>query len=464
LRSLEVEPLVIAPRAPSIDPAKLNLARRLTVVPVPLLREAAKAEVWEWKAPSGVRVFFLEHPLFAEAKDHQDDPARAYVLCAGALGLVKSLGWCPDVVHSLGWPAALAPRLLQRAKDPFFAQTKTVMSLHDLRDQGVYSKHWVERLDLGWDGFHMGGFEFYDQLNFLKAGAAFADRLIAVSPRYAQDMQHPESGAGLEGLLRFRSSVLSGLLPGIDVESYDPRTDPDLAQNFTAQDFFGRRRCKATLQRLCKLPIRENRPLVALIGSAEPTGGLDRVLTNLEAIVATGCQVAVLLRGPGRALDEAFVSAALAHPDQIGVITEAGDSHERRALAGADLVILPHRFAAGETLPMKALRYGAVPVVSDVGGLSDVVNEGPQGCGFVFSHEEGALLAALQRGLTAYHDTRGFRQVQLRGMNRDHSWAHAALAYRDGYFSLVGRPIPEPESDEAAPLVESSRRTTPEPA
>lgn len=458
LRGLEVEPLVVAPRAPGVDPLRLAMAKRLTVLSLPRCQEAPTAELWEWKAPSGVRVFFLEHPLFAHGRDPQDGPMRSYLLSAGALALAKSLGFAPDIVHCLGWPAALAPRLLQRAKDPFFAHTKTVLSLHDMRDQGVFPKRWVETLDLGWDGFHLGGFEFYDQISFLKAGVAFADQLVALTPRYADEVQTPEGGAGLDGLVRYRAGTLCGLPFGLDYESFDPRTDHELAQPFSAQDFFGRRRCKAALQRLCKLPIRENRPLLALLGDASPASGLDRVLPRLDAIVSTGCQLAVVLRGPDRSLDEAFLRAAREHPDQIGVLHDPNPGHERRALAGADLVLLPQRFAAGDPAALKALRYGAVPIASEVAGLADLVEESPSGTGFRFSsREDGSILPALARALSAYGDNRSFRQLQLRGMLRDDSWHAAARSYRDLFFSLAGRPLPKPPVEENAPLVESVR-------
>jgi starch synthase len=463
LKHLAVEVLVVAPRYGHLDYGA-GLAKRLSRPEVRFSAGVETAEVWEGRTPTGVRVLLLDHPGFFGRESlygDSDDPARFTFLTLAALDLVKKMGWRPDVVHFHDWQTALGPYLMKRAKDPFFADTKSLLTVHNLGYQGLFPKSWVEWLGIGWEGFHIGGFEFYDQLSFLKGGIAYADWITTVSPRYAQEIQTPAGGFQLDGLLRSRADHLSGILNGLDYEEWDPRTDQALAQNFGPTDFHGRRRCKADLQRRYRLPIREGRPVIGLVSRLTHQKGLDLVVNSCERILSLGFQVTVLSSGDEGGLKGRLEQLAVQYPDLVGVKTEFDDATARRIFGGADFLLVPSRYEPCGLTQLEALRYGAVPVVHAVGGLVDTVEEadqtGAQGTGFLFSpHEEEPMLSALRRALSAYADNRAFRLLQQRGMTRDFSWKASARLYRDLYFRLAGRPIPaDPEPNKGEVKVET---------
>jgi starch synthase len=208
---------------------------------------------------SKLQVYFLDHERFfgrdgiygtKSEPDFADNPQRFAFLSRGAFQLCRALGWIPDVVHAHDWPAALAPvylRHLERLSE--FAKTASVLTIHNLGYQGVYGKDAFSFFRLPWSLFHGAGFEYYDRVNLLKAGLYSADCLTAVSPTYAREIQTPEYGFGLDGLLRFRSSDLVGILNGADLEAWDPETDPLLPATYSAKDLRGKAACKAALQR-----------------------------------------------------------------------------------------------------------------------------------------------------------------------------------------------------------------------
>jgi starch synthase len=456
LKPLGIEPIVVTPKPRQIDPGASHLAKRLTKVEVKFGQGHESAEVWEGRLSGGARLFFIDHPgLFhrdALYGDYDDDPARFAFLSLAALDLVKKLGLRPDIIHLNDWPTALCAAFLKLKRDAFFDRTKSVLTIHDIRYQGVFPKQWVEWLGLGWEGFHIGGYEFYDQLNFLKGGVAYADALAAVSPRYAAEIKTPERGFKLDGILRHRAQDLFGVLSGLDYEVWDPKGDHYLAQNFGPGDFHGRRRCKAELQRLFRLPIRENRPVLGVVAKPDPASGIELVAAAFPRLLSMGFQIVLLLEGGGPR--EFFEKMLLEHPDLVGLKIGPDEITERKLFGGADFILVPSLYCPAGDTQLKALRYGAVPICAATGGLIDTVEESDaargQGTGFLFEPgSEPALGAALERATAAYADNRTFRTIQQRGMTKDYSWHRTARAYRDLYYRLLGRPLPaEPEPNQ----------------
>lgn len=464
LRLSEIDLTLVLPRYQEISPAELNLAKRLSRAEVRHGDKSDSAEVWEGRLPNNTRVFFLEHPsLFAAHSSTEaipNDPARFAFFSLAALDLAQKLSLRPDIIHCHSWQTALTPHYLKQRK--LFPEAKSVLTIHDVQQQGVFPKQWVEWLGLGWENFHLGGFEFYDQLSFLKAGIVSADLLTAPSPSYARAIQSPGGAFGLEGLLQHRGDSVVGICDGIDFERWDPISDPIIAQRYSSQDFNGRRRCKAELQRLFRLPIRENRPVLGLIAKATPSSGLDGVVQLMERILSTGVQMTCALTGEDSSLRDAIIRFAYERPDAVGISLDTNEQLTRKLFAGADFFLVPDLYSPCGSDQMKAMRYGAVPIAHAAGGIPDTIDDGATGFLYKTPIEEG-LPTALERALRAYNDSRHFRQLQLRAMSRDFSWTTTALRYRDLYYKLVGRQTPAEEEAAASPgggLVEKIAKKT----
>jgi starch synthase len=453
LRASDVEPTLVVPRWKEITPSDLNIAKRLLQVEVRFPTKNITAEVWEGRLAGGVRVFFLEHPeLFAPFHSQEkspDDPGKWAFLTRGALDLAQKLALQPEIVHSHGWQSALAPYFLQKQK----AQSaKSLVTMYDIREHGSYPKNWVDLLGLGWDGFHLGGFEFFDKLSFLKAGIAYADYLTTTSPSYTKEIQVAGGAGGLEGLLSYRGDRLRGINHGIDYDHWNPQSDISIAQTFSTQDFNGRRRCKAELQRIFRLPVREGRPVLAFIAKTSKGSGLESMLSSLEQIVSMGFEVVCSLDGDDATQRDALIQLAHQRPDAVGVSLDNNERLQRKMIAGADFFAFPDAPAPSAAPLMRAMHYGAVPIARSSGNVLDLVEDAsaPTGNGFLFGAEEGAFFAAVQRAQRAYSESRNFRAIQQRGMSRDVSLSTTSAQYRELYYAMLNREIPSTKEEELA--------------
>lgn len=447
LNTLDIEPTLVIPRWREINPSELNFAKRLLQLEVTFPAKTHTAEVWEGKLPGGVRVFFVEHPeIFGKSSPHEltpEDPGKWAFLLQAAFDLSKKLSLQPDIVHCHGWQTALAPYLLRKVTNA----PKTLCTIYDARQQGAYSKQWVDWLGIGWDGFHLGGFEFYDQLCFLKAGVAYADYLSTPSPTYTQEIQATNGAGGLEGILGYRNEKVRGICHGIDYDLWNPQSDNSIAQAFSTQDFNGRRRCKAELQRIFRLPVREGRPIIAMLADATPENGLNEFLAEVERAILLGFQVVCTLRGEDTTLREALIQLAHQRPDAVGVSLDNTEKLHRKLFAGADFFLSLDKYVPSAPDLMRAMHYGAVPIAREVGNHKDLIEDNSNG--FLFNNTEGSLLDAIQRAYRAYGESRNFRQVQQRGMSRDVSWQKAAAQYRELYYNALGREL-QAAKEEAA--------------
>ncbi|MDE2342665.1 MAG: glycogen/starch synthase, partial [Betaproteobacteria bacterium] len=305
---------------------------------------------------------------------------------------------------------------------------------------------WVTRLGLPMESFHMHGLEFYGQLSFLKAGINYADRITTVSPRYAQEIQTPEMGCGLEGLLRQRSTDLVGILNGID-DSWNPARDPALPAPFDAQRLAaGKRRNKTTLQKDSGLTKDPDVPLLGLVSRLTYQKGIDLLLDILPALMERPLQLIVL--GSGEADMESLLrEAAGAYPGRVSVTLDFDEPLSHRIIAGSDLFLMPSRFEPCGLAQMYAMSYGTPPVVRETGGLADTVVDCTESAlgerratGFTFLNATpDALMAAVQRALATYELRTSWRHLQKTGMRRDFSWKRAALDYAGIYQVLSSR-------------------------
>jgi starch synthase len=379
--------------------------------------------------------------LMPEGVDWPDNGVRFAALAriAADIGLGAVPAFMPDVVHAHDWQAGLAPAYLHYSGRP---RPATVMTVHNLAYQGRFPQDLLGRIGLPWESFTLHGVEYYGQVSFMKAGLQFADHITTVSPTYAKEILGEEGGMGLAGLLRERAGALSGIVNGIDIRVWNPATDPYVAGRFNARDLQARPANKAALQRRLGLEPFPDSCLIGVISRLSWQKGLDLLLDELPTLLDEGMQLALL--GSGDAdLQEGYRAAASANPERIGVFIGYDESLAHLIQAGADALVVPSRFEPCGLTQLCALRYGAVPIVSRVGGLEDTVvdlddSAGGAPTGLKFAPvTPDQLVHALRRTSTLFRDKAGWRRLQFNGMSTDVSWRGPAKQYADLYRRLV---------------------------
>ncbi len=382
--------------------------------------------------------------LGADGLDWPDNARRFAALArVGAdIGLGAIEAFQPEVVHAHDWQAALAPAYLR------FAQGRrpgSVVTIHNLAFQGHFPISVFWELGLPDRALAIDGVEYFGGVGYLKAGLQLADVVTTVSPTYAREILTPEFGMALDGLLRARSHAVHGILNGVDDSVWNPATDPALPQDFDATRIDLRARNKIALQ--AKLGLTPgDRPLFAVISRLSHQKGLDLLLQALPPLIAKGAQLAVLGSGE-RTLEAGFAEAAATRAGSVGTVFGYDEKLAHLFQGGADFILVPSRFEPCGLTQLCALRYGATPIVSRVGGLADTVidaNEAAAAAGVATGIQFSplsveALGHALDRALESYRDPATMRRMRLNGMRSDVSWRGPARRYA-GLYRSIARP------------------------
>jgi starch synthase len=387
-------------------------------------------------------VYFNRGKIYGEA----DDFERFAFFCRAAIALLRRLGDAPDVVHCNDWPcgfAAVEMHARQRL-EKFFANTRTLFSIHNLGYQGIFNPS-----DLWWLGFSESSADFMlkGAASALKAGIIAADAVSTVSPRYAAEIQTPEQGYGLDWLMRARSDRLVGITNGVDYDIWNPETDPHIAANFSVDNLKGKRECKLDLLRRFGLPEQPGRPIIAIISRLVSQKGYDLIKQAASGILETGAFFIAL--GAGASEYEDFLQSWHdAVPARVGIYKGyAGEPLAHQIEAGADIFIMPSLYEPCGLNQMYSMRYGTVPVVRATGGLDDTVEnyDAPtnKGNGFKFGPPAAsAMLEKIREAIYFYTKPDIWVKIQRHGMTTDNSWSAAANKYLELYREMIGAQQP----------------------
>ena len=398
----------------------------------------------------GLDVFVLDAPhlfdrkgnpyLGADGKDWPDNAQRFAALSQVAAALAKGdLGnYKADILHLHDWQSALAAVYAK-----FNGGPKTVMTVHNIAFQGQFPAAYFNILDLPPQAFAIDGVEFYGNVSFLKGGLACADAITTVSPTYASEICTPDYGMGLQGLLQSRRDVLSGIVNGIDIDVWNPETDPALAAHYSVKEFSKRALNKRAVERRFNLEPGDG-IIHGVVSRLTWQKGLDIFASLLDWLVGSGARLALIGTGEP-AIEAAVMAAAEKHPGRIGVVTAYDEALSHLVQGGCDTMLVPSRFEPCGLTQLYGLRYGCVPVVARTGGLADTIidaNDAALGAGVAtgiqFSPVEGASLQnALVRTAALYNNKSAWKNMQLRGMGTDVSWDRSAATYASLYKGLV---------------------------
>jgi starch synthase len=381
-----------------------------------------------------------EDPDSGEA--YADNAARFVFFSRACLEAMRAIAFVPEVIHANDHQTALVPAYLKTlyAEDPFYQMTACLLSIHNLGYQGVYGPETIALAGFPDDFFYpLSPFEFWGRMNFLKAGIHFADRLLTVSERYAEEIQSGEEyGFGLQGVLNARRADLTGILNGIDVKIWNPRTDRAIKSRYDAETLEGKALCKAALLGDLSLPEKPDRPLFGIIARLVDQKGFDLLETAADRLWSLPARWVVLGSGQER-YESFFAEAARSRPDQVAYRRGFDDPLAHRIEAGADFFLMPSRYEPSGLNQMMSMRYGTIPVVRSTGGLADTVTpfgagERSGGTGILFGpYTSEALLEALGEALALYADRRALERARRNGMARDFSWENAARKYLEVY-------------------------------
>jgi starch synthase len=401
---------------------------------------------------SDVKVLLVDYPEFFnrpgnpyldELGDSWPDNAERFALfCRIAVEVAMDRAyqdWQPDVVHCNDWQSGLVPALL--SLEP--GRPATVFTIHNLAYQGLFPTEQILGLNLPGQLWHPEGLEFFHMLSFIKGGLVYADRISTVSPTYALEIQTATFGYGLEGLLTHRKDDLSGILNGIDLEIWNPESDPLIAKQYSASSLPDKVHNKTELQRKVGLPINKSIQLFGLIGRLVEQKGIDLIIDCLPKLMAMPVQF-VLLGAGDKDYEERLQNLAQVYPDKMAIAKGYDEPLAHLIEAGVDVFLMPSRFEPCGLNQMYSQRYGTLPIVRNTGGLADTVVDvlpdtiaSNTATGFVFNEASASsLLEAIKRAVMLYSDKVTWAKIQANGMKIDFSWRHSAEQYLALYRNL----------------------------
>lgn len=388
------------------------------------------------------RYFDRDYLYGSPEGDYPDNAERFSFFARAVLELLGRMA-LPDILHAHDWQAALAVALLktQPERYPGLASVRTVLTIHNLGYQGLFPSSQWDVLGLDSSLFNPDCLEFWGKINFLKAGVVFADALTTVSPTYAQEIQTPEYGFGLEGVFQRRSADLTGILNGADYGVWNPAEDPHIVQRYAAGNNSGKQACKADLQKMFGFPPDPGIPLIGTVSRLASQKGFDLVQAVFDTLLQRNLQF-VLLGTGDKSYEDYFRAAAKRYPGKVGVRIAHEESLAHKIIAGADMFLMPSHYEPGGLTQLYSLKYGTIPIVRITGGLKDTIEEFDpgtgKGTGFCFEpYDASALLTALSRACAVFSNKLWWTALMKNAMAADYSWSRSARQYLALYQNAV---------------------------
>ncbi len=382
--------------------------------------------------------FDRRNPYGNGDRDYEDNADRFIFFCKAVVETMRLAHLGADIVHTHDWQAALTPLLLRDAERRFGVTLamKTVFTVHNIAYQGLFPEASFPRTNLPEELFNKDGLEYYGQVNFLKGGIMFADRVTTVSPRYSREIQTPEFGCGLEGVVQMRVDDLFGLINGVDTAVWSPATDAMIPAHYSAANLSGKAECRRALLKQSGFDPLYAGPVFGMVCRLTEQKGVDLVLANSGFFTGRECRLVVLGTGDKR-MERELRALASAFPARVFMCARLDEAMSHLIEAGSDFFVMPSLFEPCGLNQMYSQVYGTVPIVSRVGGLVDTVRDADEdaagGTGIMCEPDAAALGDALERALKLFGNKPRYAAIQQRGMARDFSWRTAAAAYEALY-------------------------------
>jgi starch synthase len=412
-----------------------------TTVEIALGQLSHRAAFWSARTREGIPLLLVERDEFFDrtylygppGRDYEDNAHRFFFFSKAIIEITRRQNPRPKVLHLHDWHTGIAAALAHHEN----LDVKTVFTIHNIAYQGCFPGKVFDLTNLPSQYFSPEGLEFYGKVNCLKAGIVFASRVTTVSPRYAQEIQTPEGGYGLDGVLRRHAQKLVGILNGADYRRWNPATDPKIPSRFDRENLKGKEICKEALLRQLGLSP-GGAPLFLFLGRLVPQKGIELLLEAIPRLLEWGGQVVILGSGEPH-YEERLRRESDRNRDRCKVQFRFSEVLAHRMIAGADFLLMPSLYEPCGLAQMYALRYGTLPIAYATGGLADTIENAASpkdgGTGFLFfSYELPAFLSACRRALDVYKDPPTLLEMRRRAMSRTFSWAEAARQYEEVYL------------------------------
>lgn len=376
--------------------------------------------------------------------DYPDNMERFIFFSKGVLEATKKINLRPEIIHCNDWQTSLIPVYLKSlySEDLFFQKTKSILTIHNLAYQGIFNKSEYYKIGLSWMLFNIDGFEFYDRVNFLKAGIIFADKITTVSEKYAEEISSSiEYGYGLEGVLANRKTDLNGFLNGIDYSIWSPSKDKYIPYRYSTRNLSRKKLNKKALLQKFNLQYDESIPTIGMVSRLADQKGFDLVEAAADELFQLPIQLIVL--GSGEFRYQNFLEKLkYRFPEKVGI--HIGFSEELAHLieAGCDIFLMPSRYEPSGLNQLYSLKYGTIPIVRATGGLDESVEQfdkdSQTGTGFKFyEYSKDALINTIRYALEVFKDTNLWQKLMINGMKKDFSWRASAKKYVKLYKSMI---------------------------
>ncbi|MFA5876090.1 MAG: glycogen synthase GlgA [Candidatus Margulisiibacteriota bacterium] len=457
LADLGHEIKVFLPRYKKVDINKFKLKIVMPNLEIQLGEALVMVNILEGKIPgSNVAVYFIDNDYYfgsrdelyvVEGKDYPDNPERFALYCKATLAFIEKTGWKPNLVHANDWQAALLIAYIKvlNFTNPFYENTATVYSIHNLGYLGLFPKEKMPVTGLGWDQFTPEKLEFWDQLALTKAGFVYADVINTVSETYAKEIQTPEFGHGLDGLLRSRRHEIFGIVNGVDYDLWDPATDPKIVAHYSVKNLVPKGINKETLQKEQGLSVNKNIPLIGMTTRLADQKGLDILSGMLEDLLHMQAQLVVLGCGEPK-YHQLLTELQKKYPEHLALNLGFDAALAQMIYAASDMFLMPSLYEPCGLGQLISFKYGTIPIVRKTGGLADTVqNFNPRtgaGNGFVFEeYSSAALQTAVESALDIYRKKTIWKKLQEKVMRYDYSWNVSAKKYVALYLQALQKRI-----------------------
>nr|WP_318716934.1 glycogen/starch synthase [uncultured Treponema sp.] len=449
---------IVMPRYYKIDRSKL------TKLEGPMAIAAGQVETWSavytttMPGCDSLPVYFIDHEQcfgrdgvygVPSETDFHDNPYRFAVLNHGAFQLCRKLNWYPDVIHCHDWSACLAPVILKHVcRYCGFEKTASVLTIHNQGYQGQYSKESFNSLGIDWGLYYGAGFEHNGGINFLQAGVSSADMITTVSPTYAKEIQTPDGGFGMDGLLRVRKEVIKGILNGADLKEWNPKIDKKIPANYSAKNMKGKAVCKEELQKKMGLEVDPDIPVIGIVTRLADQKGIAEIFAPSYGSIYSVCndmRVQVVVLGSGEAWCENEIKNLQSKLPNFRANIGYDDALSHLIEAGSDFFLMPSKYEPCGLNQIYSMLYGTLPIVRKTGGLADTVDNYNQdtgdGTGFVFEQlTPRAIYDTVGWAVWAYYNKKDhIKKMQQTGMKKTFGWDEAAEKYLEVYKEALFR-------------------------
>lgn len=427
LEKLGQEIIIVLPRYKSIQESQFRIKRLKDDISYSMIGKEIKVYFIESDN------YFNRDGLYGDKTgDYKDNLERFSYYSKRTLQLLKEIRFKPEIIHVHDWQSSLIPVYLKTksSDDTFYKDIKTVLTIHNIGYQGLFSKEEFPKLGLDWGLFNIEGLEFYDKINILKGGVVFSDIINTVSPTYSKEIQTKEFGFGLEGVLQKRRKSVFGILNGLDYSIWNPETDKFIAQKYSLRNIKDKYKNKEGLQKVCGLPLKRDIPLFGIVSRLAEQKGFDILAEAIDTICKMNLQLVIL--GTGDIKYHQILEAIIKkYPKVISLHLKFDDPLAHKIYAGSDIFLMPSKYEPCGLGQMISLKYGTIPLVFETGGLADTVDKDN---GFIFdNYKKEDLIKAIKKVIDAFKDKKKWGALICKAMRCNFSWEESAKRYLSLY-------------------------------